>query len=139
MLQKKFYLDTAIWIDFYEDRKGYYNEPIGLFAFQLLALIKSKNHKIAISDLSLRELETKYSREQVVGIIRPFENIIEKVTVSKEEKEEAKKIAKERNLPRGDVLHAIIARDNDLILITRDNHFRKICDISKHYKPEEII
>ena len=52
---------------------------------------------------------------------------------------EAKKIAKERNLPSGDALHSIIARDNDLILVTRDNHFKELTDISKYYKPEEII
>jgi len=36
-----------------------------------------------------------------------------------------------RNVPRGDALHAIIARDHKLILITRDNHFKKLEDISK--------
>lgn len=36
-------------------------------------------------------------------------------------------------------LHAIVARDNGLILITRDNHFRVLQDISKYYKPEELI
>ena len=51
----------------------------------------------------------------------------------------AKKIAKERDVPAGDALHAIIARDDDLILVTRDRHFRKLEDISKHHKPEEII
>jgi len=42
-------------------------------------------------------------------------------------------------VPAGDALHAIVARDNDLILVTRDRHFRKLEDISKHYKPEELI
>ena len=55
------------------------------------------------------------------------------------QREEAKKIAKERDVPAGDALHAIVARDNDLILVTRDRHFRKLEDISKHYKPEELI
>ncbi|MBI3026645.1 PIN domain-containing protein [Candidatus Woesearchaeota archaeon] len=48
---------------------------------------------------------------------------------TEKQREEAKKIAEERNVPAGDALHAIIARDNDLILVTRDSHFRKLEDI----------
>jgi len=69
----------------------------------------------------------------------PFEKQTDKIMVNKEQVLESTKISKERNLPKGDVLHAIIARDNDLVLITRDNHFKKLKDISLHYKPEEII
>lgn len=72
-------------------------------------------------------------------MIKPFENIIERVFVIKKQKDEAKIIAKERNLPPGDVLHSILARDNNLILITRDKHFNELTDISRSYKPEEII
>ena len=28
-MENKYYLDTSIWIDVYEDRKGYNNEPLG--------------------------------------------------------------------------------------------------------------
>ena len=62
-----------------------------------------------------------------------------KIFASKEQRDEAKKIAIERNVPPGDALHAIMSRDYELILVTRDNDFRKLEDISKHYKPEEII
>ena len=53
--------------------------------------------------------------------------------------QEADKIIKERNLPLGDVLHTLLARDNNLILVTRDKHFKELTDISKFYKPEELI
>ncbi len=72
-------------------------------------------------------------------MILPFKKIIEKVFVTKEQRDEAKKIAEQRNLPPGDVLHAILARDNNFIMITRDKHFRELGDITKHYKPEDII
>ena len=42
-------------------------------------------------------------------------------------------------MPLGDVLHSLLARDNGLILVTRDNHFKELKDISKFYKPEELI
>jgi len=32
----KFYLDTSIWIDIYEDRKGYNSEPLGNYGFKLI-------------------------------------------------------------------------------------------------------
>ena len=72
-------------------------------------------------------------------MFKPFEKIIKKVIATEKQREESKNIAKERNVPAGDSLHVIIARDNDLILVTRDRHFRKLEDISKHYKPEELI
>jgi len=58
---------------------------------------------------------------------------------SSEQRGEAKKIAQERDLPPGDVLHALIARDNNLVLITRDKHFLKLQDLSVCYKPEQLI
>ena len=44
--------------------------------------------------------------------------------------EEANQIAEKRNLPPGNILHCIISRDR---------HFKELNDISKSYKPEEII
>ncbi len=36
----KYYLDTCIWIDFFEDRKGAKGEPFGEFASRLLTKIQ---------------------------------------------------------------------------------------------------
>ena len=136
---EKFYVDTSIWIDLYEDRKGYNNEPLGDFALRLFAMIKAKDNKLMISDILIRELEGYYSIEEINGMMRPFAKIIEKIISTPEQRIEARRIALERNLPPGDVLHAILARDNNLILITRDKDFRMLADISKSYKPEELI
>lgn len=136
---EKYYVDTSIWIDLLEDRKGYNDEPLGSYALKLFALIKAKNHKMIVSDILIRELESNYSVEQINGMVLPFRKVMEKVFVTREQRDEAKKIAEERNLPPGDVLHAIVARDNNLIVITRDKHFKELEDITKHYKPEEII
>ena len=138
-MTNKYYLDTSIWIDIYEDRKGYNQEPLGDFAWKLLALIKAKKYKLVISDLLIRELEMNYSIQEINGMMKLFEDIIEKVTVTKEQRDEAKKIAEERDIPKGDILHAIIARDHELTLITRDKHFKQLEDISKYKKPEDII
>ena len=132
-------IDASIWVDFYEDRKGYNNEPLGDYAFKLLVKIKAQEKVIVLTDFLIKELETLYSIVEINGIFNPFNKILKKVIATKKQRQEAKKIAKERDVPAGDALHAIVARDNNSILVTRDRHFRKLEDISKHHKPEELI
>ena len=138
-MAEEYIIDTSIWVDLYEDRKGYNNEPLGNYAFKLLVKIKAKESAIVLTDFLIRELETIYSVAEINGMFKPFEKIIKKIIATEKQWEEAKKIAKERDVPAGDALHVIIARDNNFILVTRDRHFRELEDISKHYKPEELI
>jgi len=138
-MEEKFYIDTSIWIDLIEDRKGHNDEPLGTYALKLFAMIKSKKHRMVVSDLLIRELESNYSIEEINGMMLPFMKKMETVFIAKDQRNKAKKIAQERNIPPGDVLHAIVAAENNYILITRDKHFRKLEDITKHFKPEEII
>jgi len=138
-MTKKYYIDTSIWMDLYENRKGFKNEPLGEYALRLFSIILTKKHKLIISDLLIKELEMNYSIEEINGIMKPFERIIEKIIITKEQSDKAKEIATERKVPPGDVTHAIIAKEGNFILITRDKHFRKLQDLSKHYKTEEII
>jgi predicted nucleic acid-binding protein len=137
-MAEKYYIDTSIWMDLLEDRKGYNNEPLGDYALKLFSLIKAKKSTLILSDILIRELEGYYSLEEINGMMLPFQKIIEKIIATKEQRVEARKIAEERNLPPGDCLHAILARDNDFILITRDKDFKLLEDITSHYKPEEI-
>ena len=137
-MAEKYIIDTSIWVDLYEDRKGFNNEPLGDYALKLLLKIKAKEDIIAVTDLLVRELEMNYSLPEINGMFKPFEKIIQKAISTKEQRDEAKKLAEERDIPKGDALHAILARDLDMFLITRDKHFRKLDDISKHYRPEDI-
>ena len=138
-MEEEYIIDTSIWVDLYEDRKDYNNEPLGNYAFKLLVKIKAKESAIVLTDFLIRELETIYSVAEINGMFKPFDKIIKKIIATEKQWEEAKKIAKERDVPAGDALHVIIARDNNFILVTRDRHFRELEDISKHYKPEELI
>ena len=122
----KYYLDTSIWMDVYEDRKGFNDEPLGKCALKLLSLIRVNKNKLIITDRLIRELERYYSLERINGMIKPFENLIEKIISTKKQHNEAKKIAKERNVPAADVLHSVIARDYCLVLVTRDKHFKDV-------------
>src|SRR3989338_3385374 len=113
----KYYIYTSIWMDLLEDRKGYNDEPLGDYALKLFAMIKAKKHQLVVSDLLIRELESNYSVEEINGMILPFQKIMRKIFVTKEQRNEARKIAEERNLPPGDVLHAIVARDYNFTMI----------------------
>jgi len=123
---RKYLIDTSIWVDLREDRKGFKNEPLGDYAFKLFTKIMLEKNKIVITDHIQRELESNYGIPEIRGMFLPFQSIIEKVIVKDEQREEAKKIGNERNLPKGDALHAIIARDNNLTMVTRDKHFRDL-------------
>ena len=138
MMVEKYYLDTSIWMDYYEDRKDP-SKDIGEFAFKLLVKLLASKSTIVVSDFLLRELEVTYSLDKVRGMTLHFEHLMEKVSLSKEQNEEAKKIAEKRKIPKGDAIHAILARDNKAILVSRDNHFQKLRDICEVMKPEEII
>lgn len=138
-MANRYYLDTAIWMDLYEDRKGYLGEPLGDIAWALISKIMANKDKIVITDMTMKEMEIRYSLEMIRGIFKPFELFLEAVLSSKQESEEARLIAHKRNLSYGDVMHAILARDHKLILVTRDKHFRELRDISKFYLPEELI
>ena len=60
-MTEKYYIDTSIWIDLYEDRKGYQDEPLGEYALKLLSFIKANKADLFISDMLIRELEGYYS------------------------------------------------------------------------------
>ena len=139
MLLNKYLIDTSIWVDLYENRTGYFCEPLGDFAFKLFCMIKAKGYKIIITDLTINELEMNYSVAEINGMMKPFETLLSRSVASKEQRDEAKRISLERNVPKGDALHAILARDNDYILITRDKHFKQLTDVSLYYRPEDII
>lgn len=134
-----YYIDAAIWIDLFEDRKGYNNEPLGEFALIFLTLIKTRNERIVITDFLVEELKRGYTLEELDVLINPFKHLIIKITVKPGQKKEAIEISKQRKLPKGDALHAIVARDYCLILITRDRHFKLLMDIAEYYKPEQLI
>ena len=135
-MAERFYFDTSIWLDIYEKRD--YN---GEVALKLIKKIIEEDSKILYSDIHVIELKNLgYSFNDINKIFKIAKpNNILRVHIYEEQKEEAKRISLTRNVPKRDALHSILARDNEAQLITRDNHFQKIVDITKPQKPEEII
>jgi len=134
-MTEEFYYDTSIWIDFYEKRG-----KNGESAFKLIEKVIREELKIVHSNHNIEELKAVgYSQDEIndfLSIVKP--NLTRKILKTNSQVEEAKKLSRERNVSRGDALHAIISRDNDLQLIARDRDFDFLKDISRAKLPEDF-
>ena len=80
---------------------------------------------------------TKNEIDAILRIAKP--DNIHHIHIYRAQLEEARKLARQRNVPNKDVLHAILARDNDLQLVSRDHHFEKLKDVADVKLPEDFI
>ncbi|MDD4877576.1 MAG: PIN domain-containing protein [Candidatus Nanoarchaeia archaeon] len=136
---ERYYIDTAIWIDFHENRKDRFR-PLGEWALEMFKGIVRMNGIVIYSDMVLDELLRKYPMpiiEKAFNII-PKRNL-KKVYANSEQSAEARKLSRERELPFGDCFHAILARDNFALMVSRDKHFEQLKDIVDTKRPEELF
>ena len=73
----------------------------------------------------------------MVSIAKP--DNLKRIHATKEQIQEAIKLAKQRGVPRAHALQAILARDYDAQFISRDRDFEKLKDITITKKPEDLI
>jgi|SRR3989344_2103037 len=139
-MNKRFYLDSSIWRDYYENRSDKFR-PLGEWALRLINNIVENTDIILYSDFIIEELKVKYSEDEINRIFEIIDrrDLLLKVDISKEQAKEAAVLCKKRNVAFGDALHAILARDNKSTMITRDKHFLELFDIVEVKKPEELI
>lgn len=138
-MTQKYYLDTSILLDFFENRNEP-NLPKGDWAHKLLNKITEKNDKVIYSDNNIYELNIAgYSTYELDNILQPLKPILIFVESTEKQINKAKDLSVKRNIPKRDALHALIARDNKSILVTLDRHFQKIRDIIKPKRPQDLI
>jgi len=135
---QKFYLDTAIWRDYFEDRKDGIR-PLGEFAFQFLKRCEERKDFVIVSTAVRKELLDYYSEERVNAVFSSFKDTIIDVEYSKGQAAEAFSfwVGHKKKFPLYDVLHSIIARDSCAVVIARDRHFEEI-GIAEWRLPEEV-
>lgn len=92
-MQKKYCLDTNVWMDYYEDRKDKHKN-LGEIAFRLLCKLLATGSKIIVSLLLLKELETFYTLEEIRGIINPFEKLLSQCPSQKSKRKRQKRLQK---------------------------------------------
>ncbi|MBI4439897.1 PIN domain-containing protein [Candidatus Woesearchaeota archaeon] len=138
-MARKYYLDTSIWLDFFEDRNEP-NIPKGEWARKLLAKVTENNDKIVYSDIIVLELGIAgYSPHEIEGLFREIGPILLFTESTEKQVRKAKDLSNKRNLPQGDALHALISRDCRATLVTLDRHFKKLLDIAEPTMPQDII
>ena len=132
----RFYFDTSIWLDFLEKRGE--NSKV---AVKLIQEVIKNDCIVLYSVMVLQELRNlDYFESEIEDLLSIFRSAnIRIVHIDKKQLEETERISKERELPRRDVSHAILARDNEAIIITRDRHFDKLKDVVVTKLPEDII
>jgi len=135
----RYYIDTCIWIDIINERKGFAGEDLAGPALKLLEHIMKAEGTIVISDAVMQELVLHVAEDAINSILAILHAYLEYIEASAMELEEMKRIAIQRKLPYKDVLHAVISRNRHALLVTRDKHFKHLEDICKHYLPEELI
>ena len=137
MTENPYYWDANIWLDIFEQR-GYANEV----ATKLLKKIIITDGIIFYSDLVTDELKkagySEYEINQIYTIAKP--DHLKRVHIHKKQIDEARRVAKKQNVPEADALHAILARDNQFTLVSRDQKdFPKLKHIWSARLPEELI
>ena len=136
---KTYYFDTSIWLDFFENR----NEPSmpkGEWAKKLVSNISENKDKIIFSDNNSIELEgIGYSKYEIEDLLSSLKPLIYYVESTAKQVENARDLSKKRDVPKRDALHALLARDNKAILVTLDNHFKKLTDIAYPCSPKSLI
>ena len=138
-MTEKYYFDTSIWLDFIEYRDEP-NLPKGKWAHELINKIIKMDAKLLYSDHNLIELEVAgYSSYEIDNIFSKIKSILVFVESTEKQFGKAKDLSLKRNIPKGDALHSLIARDNKAILVTLDKHFRKLEDIAKPNRPQDLI
>lgn len=137
----KYYFDSCVWRDYYENRTGPGGRPLGDYATKLIMKIIDNHDIILFSDAIIKELIKSFDREEIRKMMEILFslNLLRKVPIYGSELPESIKIAAERNIPPADVLHAILARNNNAIMISQDKHYYKLRDVVDVKKPEELI
>ncbi len=130
----KYYLDTSIWLDYYEKRG-----KNGEIAISLINKIIKEASIVVYSDIHIKEFKSLgYSIGEIQIMLRIIK-LKKLVHMNKKQYLESKNLTNYFDMPLNDALHSLIARDNEAILISRDKHFLMLRFIIDIKTPEEII
>ena len=134
----KYYDDTCIWRDYYENRSDKL-KPLGEFALLFFNNVIKNKDIILISDVIIDELSINYSLEQINLIFKVIKenNLLIKINLDKKIMNDAYLLHADLKLGKGDAINSAIAKKYSAILVTRDFHYL-ITDIVIR-KPEDLI
>ena len=136
----RFYLDSAIWRDLHENRNDNFR-PLGEWAFEFLRNVRQNKSLVLYSEIVVKELLIAYDYKTIAELFKNLseDNLLVEVAVSPAQLKEASLLRKKFQVPLRDALHAVLARDNNAVLIARDRHFEALSLLVRVNKPEDLI
>ena len=138
-MPKKYYFDTSIWLDFFENRNELHL-PKGDWAHRLMDKIINSDDRILYSDMVLIELRVLgYQQHELEMLFQALKPVLIFVQATDKQLKRAKDLSLKRNVPKGDAVHALIARDQQAIFVTLDRHFDTLRDIINAQRPQDLI
>ncbi len=141
MIMLKLYLDSNIYIDYFDGRVDNLR-PLGEFAFNILKRALEGEFQIIISSLVLDELNYNTYKENIASLIKDLKDKNQLITieVTEEDTNKAKKIKNDKKTQYNDTLHAVLAsRIKADFLITRNlKDFEELHNLVKVVFPENL-
>ena len=141
---KSFYIDTCIYLNLWKKEVDGYGNKLWEFAKNFFEKIEGENSIIYYSGYLLKELMFVFDENKFIDKLElfNFSPNFKRVNLIKEEYEIVKRIKKEnREISFYDIIHMLLAKQTNSILITRDNALIKLA--KKHQiivkKPEEKL
>ncbi len=135
-----YYLDTCIWRDFAENRTDG-SRPLGEWARAFLKKAFADRHSLVWSVVVERELTGVPQHSHILKIRQEFEaaGLIVTVSHTYAQLREGAILSRDLRVPLDDALHAVLARDADAVLVTRDAHFQRLRAVVLSAAPEEFL
>jgi predicted nucleic acid-binding protein len=136
------FVDTHIFVDYFLDRSDSIL-PLGELASVFFKKVFDCKYFVLVSEISLEEL-CNVLETDLKGV---EENFLSELKEAKKIKivdfnilqyKEASEISKKKQIPFSDALFAILARDNNALLVSRDKHHLETMEIVTAIKPEEL-
>lgn len=138
-MQQKYYLDACIWRDYFENRSDRFR-PLGEWAIELINNIIRTEDIFVFSDHLINELEKYVSSEKISNLLSFIpSSLIIYVKVNKKHTRAALEIKNKFKIPFGDALHFVLAKEENAIMVSRDQHFWELQKMICVKKPEDLI
>ncbi len=135
------YIDTNVYIDYFEDRRDKFR-PLGEFAYQIFQRTLSCEFSIVFSGLLLKEILNHTKEQQLSALLHELKekNKILETKATFEDKVKTRQIVKEKRTSFNDTLHAVIAQRMDAeFLVTRNiQDFLELQEMVKILLPEYL-
>jgi len=143
-MAKSYYVDSCVYLNLWQKEKSRLGRPLWKYAKNFFEKVEQKESSIYYSGFLLKELsfiltENEFAQKRLMFMTSPN---FKKIKLTLDEYKLAQKIEfKNKNIGFYDIIHMLLAKKTNSVLITRD---KKLLKLAKKYKintkrPEKIL